>query len=63
MNYGIPVSPFQTTVRRKIFVSYHHGGDQQFYDDFSSFFHDGLEAITDNSLERKIDSADVDYVS
>jgi len=49
-------------VRRKVFVSYHHGGDQAYYDDFSSRFHDRYEAITDNSLERRIDSADVNYI-
>lgn len=49
-------------VRRKIFVSYHHGGDQAYYDDFSSVFHDQYEAITDNSLERRVDSASAEYV-
>lgn len=49
-------------VRRKIFVSYHHRGDQAYYDAFSTEFHDTLEAIADNSLERSIDSDDVDYV-
>jgi hypothetical protein len=48
--------------RRKVFVSYHHGGDQAYYDRFSADFHDGYEAITDNSLERRVDSGDVDYV-
>lgn len=48
--------------RRKIFVSYHHKGDQAYYDAFSKAFHDTYEAITDNSLEREIDSDDVDYV-
>jgi hypothetical protein len=49
-------------VRRKVFVSYHHRGDQAFYDAFSDAFHERYEAITDNSLERRIDSADVAYV-
>jgi len=48
--------------RRKVFVSYHHHGDQAYYDRFSTNFHDRYEAITDNSLERKIDSASVDYI-
>ncbi|MGH0343938.1 TIR domain-containing protein [Sinorhizobium meliloti] len=49
-------------VRRKVFVSYHHRGDQAYYDKFSQLFHDDYEAITDNSLERRIDSADVNYI-
>jgi hypothetical protein len=48
--------------RRRIFVSYHHRGDQHYYDAFSSTFHDRYEAITDNSLERRIDSADFGYI-
>jgi hypothetical protein len=49
-------------VRRKVFVSYHHRGDQAYYDEFSRVFHDSYEAITDNSLERRVDSADVTYI-
>lgn len=49
-------------LRPKIFVSYHHGGDQSYYDEFSRFFHNQYEAIRDNSLERCIQSDDVDYV-
>jgi len=49
-------------VRRKIFVSYHHGGDQGYYDAFSKAFHDQYEAVFDNSLERAYDSDDVTYV-
>lgn len=48
--------------RRKVFVSYHHGGDQAYYNEFSRFFHDQFEAVYDNSLERQIDSDNVDYV-
>lgn len=48
--------------RRKVFVSYHHGGDQPYYDWFSRMFHDRYEAIRDNSLERKIQSDNTDYV-
>jgi uncharacterized protein (DUF2249 family) len=49
-------------VKRKIFVSYHHGGDQQFYNEFSRLFADGFEAVQDNSLSRAIDSDDAEYV-
>lgn len=48
--------------RRKVFVSYHHSGDQTYYDEFSRFFHDQYEAVFDNSLERRVDSDDVRYV-
>lgn len=48
--------------RRKVFVSYHHSGDQAYYDEFSRVFHDQYEAVFDNSLERAYDSEDVNYV-
>lgn len=53
-----PVRP----VRRDVFVSYHHGGDQAYYDSLSELMHDRLQLVTDNSLERRIDSADHDYI-
>lgn len=49
-------------VKPRVFVSYHHGGDQNYYDAFSKTFCDTYDIITDNSLERKVDSDDVDYV-
>ncbi|BCG97760.1 hypothetical protein MesoLj131a_66240 (plasmid) [Mesorhizobium sp. 131-2-1] len=49
-------------VRREVFVSYHHRGDQAYYDAFSRMFHDSLRLITDNSLERKVDSNDPGYI-
>ena len=51
-----------TPVKHKVFVSYHHGGDQAYYDAFSKAFHDTYDVIYDNSLERQIDSDNVDYV-
>lgn len=48
--------------RRRVFISYHHGGDQTHYDAFSKTFGDTYDAIFDNSLERQIDSDNVDYV-
>ncbi len=44
--------------RRKVFVSYHHRNDQQYYDSFSKLFHESYDLIADNSLERAMDSAD-----
>jgi hypothetical protein len=49
-------------LRPKIFVSYHHGGDQYYYDEFSKIFHDKYEAIRDNSLRQIIDSGNPEYV-
>ena len=49
-------------VKHKIFISYHHHGDQAYYDHFSKTFHDAYDVIYDNSLERQVDSDDIDYV-
>jgi hypothetical protein len=65
--YGDPnmnalLAALMKPARRKVFVSYHHGGDQAYYDEFSRFFHDQYEAIRDNSLERLIQSDNTEYV-
>lgn len=52
----------QGMTKRKVFVSYHHGGDQAYYNAFSRAFDSTYETITDNSLERKVDSENVEYV-
>jgi hypothetical protein len=52
----------EAAAKRKVFVSYHHGGDQAYYEAFSRAFHDTYDVITDTSLERRIDSEDVEYV-
>lgn len=52
----------EQAVKRRVFVSYHHGGDQPYYDAFSRTFCDTYDVITDSSLERAVDSEDVDYV-
>ena len=63
MSYGVwDRVAHSLQVRRKLFVSYHHGGDQSYYDAFSTTFHDAYDVIYDNSLERRIDSDNVDYV-
>lgn len=48
--------------KRKIFVSYHHSNDQYYYNEFSRKFCDTFDVVQDNSLERKIDSDDPEYV-
>src|SRR5689334_858513 len=55
--FGVP-----QPVKHKVFVSYHHGGDQAYYDAFSKAFHDTYDVIYDKSLERQVDSDNVDYV-
>lgn len=52
----------QKPIKRSVFISYHHGGDQWYYDEFSRLHHDEYETLWDNSLERRIDSDNVDYV-
>tara|TARA_R110001583_G_scaffold195353_1_gene372134 strand:- start:17602 stop:18126 length:525 start_codon:yes stop_codon:yes gene_type:complete len=49
-------------IRRKIFVSYHHGGDRFYYERLIALFDDTYEVIQDNSVERSIQSNDTDYV-
>ena len=49
-------------VKRKVFVSYHHGEDRNYYESFSRAFHDTYEIVYDNSIERQIDSNNVEYV-
>lgn len=58
---GSPPRPVRPT-KRKVFVSYHHAGDQAYYDLFARTFADQYDVVTDNSLSRQIDSDDVDYV-
>jgi hypothetical protein len=53
---GIPL------IKRKVFISYHHGGDQAYYDAFSRAFSDRYDVITDNSLARGVESDVVEYV-
>lgn len=48
--------------KRQVFVSYHHGGDQGYYDAFSRAFSDTYGIIRDDSLDRVIDSDDSQYV-
>lgn len=49
-------------IKRKVFVSYHHGNDQYFYDGFSHIFSDTYDILRDNSLDRRIDSDNANYV-
>lgn len=65
--FGTP--PFRGAAARtllggkpRVFISYHHGGDQWYYNEFVRLFDDHYDVIEDRSLERRYDSADLDYV-
>ena len=59
----MPILPgLGNSIKRKIFVSYHHDLDQFYYNDFSNTFATNYESISDNSLEREVDSDDPEYV-
>ena len=49
-------------VKSKVFVSYHHHGDQNHYDRFSRFISDDYDVLYDNSPERAIGSGDPEYI-
>jgi hypothetical protein len=53
---------FAAAPKRKVFVSYHHRGDRNWYDAFTKFFCDTYDVIQDNSVEREIDSDNAEYV-
>jgi Thoeris protein ThsB, TIR-like domain len=53
---------FRVPVKRKVFISYHHGGDQHYYDAFSTFFAETYDVFHDKSLERAYNSDNADYV-
>lgn len=59
---GIIGAAMRRPARPRIFVSYHHKGDQWYYDEFSRYFHDQWETVFDNSLDDEIDSDNTDYV-
>jgi hypothetical protein len=60
--FGYPGVSALLNIKRKVFVSYHHGGDRAWYDAFARHFAETYDVIDDNSVERAIDSDDVEYV-
>jgi len=54
---------YQQSVRRRVFFSYCHGDDQEWYDLASAEFCDWLEAFTDRSLDEPVRSNDSEYVN
>jgi hypothetical protein len=59
---GFGFSSVPAPPKRKVFVSYHHGGDQAYYNAFSASFQSSYDMITDRSLERARDSNDPEYI-
>jgi hypothetical protein len=51
-----------TLVTPRVFISYHHGNDQAYYTSLSVALQQKYVLCQDNSLDRKIDSDDADYV-
>ena len=49
--------------KRKVFISYHHKGEQKVVDDFIEEFSENYEVFTDQSLERAADSDDTEYLN
>jgi hypothetical protein len=49
-------------VRPRIFISYHHSGDQYYYNQLSNTLAHKYVLASDRSLNRVIDSDDADYV-
>jgi len=56
---AIPVQPVE---KRTIFVSFHHDGDQDYYDYFAKVFATTYRIIRDNSLREEIWSDDAEYI-
>jgi hypothetical protein len=52
-----------TASKRKVFISYHHGGDQVYTDWLSTNLGDQLDLFIDRSLDQPIDSTNTVYVS
>ncbi len=48
--------------KRRVFVSYHHGGDRSYYEMFRNTLCGQFDVVHDNSPDREIDSDDAEYV-
>ena len=48
--------------KRRVFVSYHHGGDQATFDHFCHQFCDTYDVFSDRSLDGRVRSNDSEYV-
>ncbi len=63
-NYPYGYNPLLAPLfaKRKVFVSYHHDRDQNYYDAFVRTFSDVYEVVQDSSLDRLLDSDDPEYI-
>jgi hypothetical protein len=55
-------TPWNRVGVRRVFISYHHGLDRPYYDEFSRLAAGTYQAIEDNSVRSEIDSENPDYV-
>jgi len=49
--------------KRKVFISYHHKGEQTVVEDFIETFSEDYDVFTDQSLDRAADSDDAEYLN
>jgi Thoeris protein ThsB, TIR-like domain len=49
-------------VKRKVFISFHHAGEQEVVEEFNKTFSKDYEVFTDSSLSDAADSEDDDYL-
>ncbi len=49
--------------KRKVFISYHHRGDQAWFNQFTRLFAEHYEIFYDNSLDGRIRSDDSEYIN
>jgi hypothetical protein len=61
-NVLIASGTFYSVPTRSIFVSYHHGLDRYWYQEFTRYFCEAYEVFEDTSPERAKNSDDSDYI-
>jgi hypothetical protein len=61
-DFGTFLTSLAAPPKRKVFISYHHRNDQAYYEMLSTTFAETYEIIYDNSIERIIESDNVEYV-
>ena len=49
--------------KRKVFISYHHKGEQKVVNEFIETFSDDYDVFIDESLDRAADSEDAEYLN
>lgn len=65
VNQGTPFNPYTVRLptKRKVFISYHHEGDQTWFDYFSNLFGEHYDLFHNRSLNEPIYSDDANYIS